>query len=260
VVENRPAGNGVLAYDAVAKAPPDGYLMLMGNHAGLAMNPHLAKSLPYEPLKSFAPIILLVTVPNILVVHPSVPANSLKELIAYAKANPGKLSYASQGTGASGHIAAELLKLHAGIDIVHVPYRGAAPAAQDLAAGHVSMMFDVVSLALPQITAGRVRPLAVAAKQRVAMLPDVPTLIEQGMDAEVGAWFGMLGPAGMSPDAVGWVNREATKVFSAPDTRDRFVQQGAALPLGTPDAFGKFIEAESARYGDIIRRAGIKLE
>ena len=260
VVENRPAGNGVLAYDAVAKAPPDGYLMLMGNHAGLAMNPHLAKSLPYEPLKSFAPIILLVTVPNILVVHPSVPVNSLKELIAYAKANPGKLSYASQGTGASGHIAAELLKLHAGIDIVHVPYRGAAPAAQDLAAGHVSMMFDVVSLALPQITAGRVRPLAVAAKQRVAMLPDVPTLIEQGMDAEVGAWFGMLGPAGMSPQAIAWVNREATKVFSAPDTRDRFVQQGAAVPLGTPEAFGKFIEAESSRYGDIIRRAGIKLE
>jgi tripartite-type tricarboxylate transporter receptor subunit TctC len=260
VVENRPAGNGELAYDAVAKAPPDGYLMLMGNHGGLAMNPHLAKSLPYDPLKSFAPIILLVTVPNILVVHPSVPAHSLKELIAYAKANPGKLSYASQGSGASGHIAAELLKLHAGIDIVHVPYRGAAPAAQDLAAGHVSMMFDVVSLALPQITAGRVRPLAVAAKQRVAMLPDVPTLIEQGMEAEVGAWFGMLGPAGMSPEAVGWVNREAAKVFSVPDTRDRFVQQGAAVPLGTPEAFGKFIEAESARYADIIRRAGIKLE
>ena len=174
-------------------------MMLMGNHAGLAMHPHLAKSLPYDPFKSFAPIILLVTVPNILVVHPSVPANSLKELIAYAKANPGKLSYASQGTGASGHIAAELLKLHAGIDIVHVPYRGAAPAAQDLAAGHVSMMFDVVSLALPRSSAGRVRPLAVAAKQRVAVLPDVPTLIEQGMDAEVGAWFGMLGPAGTTP-------------------------------------------------------------
>ena len=202
VVENRPGGNGVLAYDAVAKSPPDGAMILMGNHAGLAMNPHLAKSLPYDPFKSFAPIILLVTVPNILVVHPSVPAHSLKELIAYAKANPGKLSYASQGTGASGHIAAELLKLHAGLDIVHVPYRGAAPAAQDLAAGHVSMMFDVVSLALPQIQAGRVRPLAVAAKQRVAALPDVPTLIEQGMDAEIGAWFGMLGPAGTSPQAI----------------------------------------------------------
>ena len=160
VVENRPGGNGVLAYDAVAKAPPDGYHDADGQSRRPGDDPHLAKSLPYDPLKSFAPIILLVTVPNILVVHPSVPANSVQELIAYAKANPGKLSYASQGTGASGHIAAELLKLHAGIDIVHVPYRGAAPAAQDLAAGHVSMMFDVVSLALPQIQAGRVRPLA----------------------------------------------------------------------------------------------------
>ena len=210
--------------------------MLMGNHAGLAMNPHLAKSLPYDPFKSFAPVILLVTVPNILVVHPSVPANSLKELIAYAKANPGKLTYASQGTGASGHIAAELLKLHAGIDIVHVPYRGAAPAAQDLAAGHVSMMFDVVSLALASIKAGRVRPLGVAAKQRVAVLPDVPTLIEQGMPMPRSApgsacW---RRPA-RRRQAIAWVNREATKVFSAPDTRDRFVQQGAAVPLGTPD-------------------------
>src|SRR4029079_8385425 len=148
----------------------------MGNHAVLAMYPHMAKNLPYDPFKSFAPVILQVTVPNILVVHPSIPVNTLAELISYAKANPGKLSYASQGNGASGHIAAELLKLHAGIDIVHVPYKGAAPAAQDLAAGHVSMMFDVVSLALPQITAGRVRP--VASKERVAVLPDVPTLIE----------------------------------------------------------------------------------
>jgi tripartite-type tricarboxylate transporter receptor subunit TctC len=260
VTENRPGGAGTLAYDAVAKAPPDGAMILMGNHAGLAMYPHLNKSLPYDPFKRFAPIILLVSVPNILVVHPSVPANSIKELIAYAKANPGKLSYASQGTGASGHIAAELLKLHAGIDIVHVPYRGAAPAAQDLAAGHVSMMFDVVSLAAPQIQAGRVRPLGVAAKQRVAVLPDVPTLIEQGVPAEVGAWFGMLGPAGTSPQAIAWLNREANKVFSVEETRNRFVQQGAAMPLGTPEAFGKFIEAESVRYGDIIRRAGIKLE
>jgi tripartite-type tricarboxylate transporter receptor subunit TctC len=260
ITENRPGGGGILAYNEVAKAPPDGYTILMGNHAGLAMLPHLNKNLTYDPFKSFTPVILLVTVPNILVVHPSVPAKSVQELIAYAKANPGKLTYASQGVGASGHIAGELFKLHAGIDIVHVPYRGAAPAAQDLAAGHVSMMFDVVSLAVPAIHGGRVRPLGVAAKQRVSVLPDVPTLIEQGMDAEVGAWFGMLGPAGMSPQAVAWVSREATKVFSVEDTRNRFVNQGAAVPLGTPESFGKFIEAESARYGDIIRRAGIKLE
>jgi tripartite-type tricarboxylate transporter receptor subunit TctC len=260
VVENRPGAAGVIAMEGVAKAPPDGYTMVMGNHAGLAMLPHLAKSLPYDPFKSYAPVILLVTVPNILVVHPSIPANTLKEFIAYAKANPGKLSYASQGAGASGHIAGELLKLHAGLDIVHVPYKGAAPAAQDLAAGHVSMMFDVVSLALPQIKAGRVRALGVAAKERVAALPEVPTMAEQGMPIEVGAWFGMLGPAGMPPEAIAWVNREANKVFSVKETRDRFVQQGAAMPLGTPEAFAKFIKAESERYGEVISKAGIKLE
>jgi tripartite-type tricarboxylate transporter receptor subunit TctC len=260
ITENRPGGAGVIAFDGVAKAPPDGYTILIGNHAGLAMLPHLSKSLPYDPFKSFAPIILLVTVPNILTVHPSVPANSVQELIAYAKANPGKLTYASQGVGTSGHIAGELFRLHAGLDIVHVPYRGAAPAAQDLAAGHVSMMFDVVSLAVPQIQGGRVRALAVASKQRVSVLPDVPTLIEQGIPAEVGAWFGMVGPAEMPPQAIAWLNSEATKVFSVEDTRNRFVQQGAAMPLGTPEAFARHIAAESARYGDVIRKAGIKLE
>ena len=260
VVENRAGGAGVIGAEAVAKAPPDGYTLLVGNHANLAMYPHLAKNLPYDPFKSFAPVVLLVTVPNILVVHPSLPVHSLRELIEYAKANPGKLSYASQGTGASGHIAAELLKLHAGIDVVHVPYKGAAPAAQDLVAGHVSMMFDVVSLALGPIKAGKVRPLGVAAKQRVAVLPDVPTLTEQGFPAEVGAWFGILAPAGTPPAAIAWINRESNKMFSAPDASGRFVQQGAAMPLGTPEDFGKFIVAESNRYGDIIKRAGIKLQ
>jgi len=259
VVENRPGAAGVIGTDAVAKAAPDGYTLLVGNHGVMAMLPHLTK-IPYDPFKSFAPVILLVTVPNILVVHPSVPVKSLQELIAYAKANPGKLTYASQGVGASGHIAAELLKLHAGIDIVHVPYKGAAPAAQDLAAGHVSMMFDVVSLALPSINGGRVRAIGVATKQRVSVLPDVPTLIEQGLPAEVGAWFGFTAPAGTPPAAIAWLNREATKVFSAPDVRRRFEPQGAAMPLGTPQAFSQFIVAESNRYGDVIRRAGIKID
>ena len=188
------------------------------------------------------------------------PANNLQELIAYAKANPGKLTYASQGVGASGHIAAELLKLHAGIDITHVPYKGAAPAAQDLAAGHVSMMFDVVSLALGPIQAGRVRPIGVSTKQRVAVLPDVPTLIEQGIPAEVGAWFGFMAPAGTPPAAIAWLSREASRVFSAPDARGRFEPQGAAMPLLNTDTFGKFMHAESDRYGDVIRRAGIQLD
>jgi tripartite-type tricarboxylate transporter receptor subunit TctC len=260
VVENRAGGAGVIGADAVAKAAPDGYTLLVGNHANLAMYPHLAKNLPYDPFKSFMPVVLLVTVPNILVVHPSLPVHSLKELIAYAKANPGKLAYASQGTGASGHIAAELLKLHAGIDIVHVPYKGAAPAAQDLLAGHVAMMFDVVSLALGPIKAGSVRPLCVAAKQRVTAVPDVPTCTEAGFPAEVGAWFGVLAPAGTPQAATQWLVREITNVFSKPDASGRFVQQGAAMPLLATGDFAKFIKAESDRYGDIIQRAGIKLE
>jgi len=259
IVENRTGGAGVIATDAVAKAPPDGHLLLMGTQGSVAVRPHLVK-LPYDPQKDLAPIILLVTVPNILLVHPSVPVKSMKELIAYAKANPGKLSYASQGIGSSGHIAGELFKQAAGVDVVHVPYRGAAPAAQDLAAGHVSMMFDVVSLALGPIKAGAVRALGVAAKERVAVLPEVPTLTAQGMPMEIGAWFGLLAPAGTPREIVGWLNREANRAFSAPDAQAKFVAQGAAMPLGTPEDFAKFIATSSAQFGEVIRRAGIKVE
>ena len=259
VVENRPGAAGVIGTNEVARAPADGYTFLVGNHAVLSMLPHLQK-VPYDPFKSFTPVFLAVTVPNILVVHPSVPAKSVKELIAYAKANPGKLTYASQGVGASGHIAGELFKLHAGVDITHVPYKGAAPAAQDLAAGHVSMMFDVVSLALPSIQGGRVLPLGVATKQRVSVLPEVPTMTEQGVPVEVGAWFGFLAPAGTPANAIAYLNGEANKIFAAPEGRDRFVKQGAAVPLIALDGFGKFIQSESDRYGEVIRKAGIKLE
>ena len=259
VIENRPGAAGVVGVTEVARAAPDGYTMLMGNHAVLAIRPHLGP-VPYDPFKSFDPVALLVTVPNILVVHPSVPVKSVQELIGYAKANPGKLTYASQGVGSSGHIAGELFRLQAGIDIVHVPYKGAAPAAQDLAAGHVSMMFDVVSLALPSIQGGRVRAIGVATKQRVNVVPDVPTMAEQGMPVEAGAWFGMLAPAGTPKAAIAWVNREVNKVYAVPATSSRFLNQGAAMPLGTPEDFGKYILAESNRYGDIVKRAGIKLE
>ena len=259
VVENRAGAAGVIGTNEVAKAAPDGYTFLMGNHAVMTMLPHLQK-IPYDPIKGFAPVFLAVTVPNILVVHPSVPVKDVKELIAYAKANPGKLTYASQGVGASGHIAGELFKLQTGTDITHVPYKGAAPAAQDLAAGHVNMMFDVVSLALAPIQGGRIRPLGVTTKQRVAVLPDVPTMTEAGTPMEIGAWFGLLAPAGTPPAAIAWLSRESTKVFATPDGSDRFVKQGAAVPMLTTDAFGKFIQAESDRYGEVISKAGIKLE
>lgn len=259
IVENRTGGAGVIATEAVAKAPPDGYLLLMGNQGLLSIRPQLTK-VPYDPHKDLAPVILLVSVPNILLVHPSVPANSLQELIAYAKANPGKLTYASQGIGASGHIAGELFKLAAGIDITHVPYRGAAPAAQDLLAGHVSMMFDVVSLALAPVKAGQVRAIGVAAKERVSVLPEVPTLGEQGFPDEIGAWFGLLAPAGTPPLVIAWLNQEAKKVFATQDAREKFTAQGAAMPLGTPEDFAGYIAAQTARFGDVIRRAKIKVE
>jgi tripartite-type tricarboxylate transporter receptor subunit TctC len=257
IVENRTGGAGIIAAEAVAKAPPDGYLLLMGNQGQLSIRPLLVK-LPYDAAKDFAPVTLMVTVPNILVVHPSVPAKTLPELIAYAKANPGKLSYASQGIGASGHIAGELFKLAAGVEITHVPYRGAAPAAQDLAAGHVSMMFDVVSLALGPVKSGTVRALGVASKERVAVLPDVPTLAEGGHPLEVGAWFGLLAPAGTPQPVIDWLNRESRKALSTPEAREKFVAQGASMPLGTPDEFRDFIASQTARFADVIRRAGIK--
>ena len=259
VVENRTGGAGVVAADAVAKAPPDGYLLLVGNQGLLSIRPHLAK-LPYDTAKDLAPVILLVTVPNILVVHPSVPAKNLRELVTYAKANPGKLSYASQGIGASGHIAGELLKQAAGIEITHVPYRGAAPAAQDLAAGHVSMMFDVVSLALGPLQSGAVRAIGVASAERVSTLPDVPTMAEQGYPMEIGAWFGLVAPAGTPPTVIAWLNREANSVFGKPEARDRFTSQGASMPLGTPEAFDQFIAAQTRRFEQVIVRAGIKEE
>jgi tripartite-type tricarboxylate transporter receptor subunit TctC len=259
VVENRTGGAGVVATEAVAKAPPDGYLLLMGNQGLLSIRPQLTK-VPYDPQADLAPVTLMVSVPNILLVHPSVPVHSLKELIAYAKANPGKLTYASQGIGASGHIAGELLMLSAGIDITHVPYRGAAPAAQDLAAGHVGMMFDVVSLALPSIKSGAVRAIGVAARERVSVLPDVPTLGEQGFPDEIGAWFGLLAPAGTPRPVIDWLNRESRKAFAAPDAQERFIAQGAAMPLGSPEDFAKYIAMQTARFGDVIKRAGIKVE
>jgi tripartite-type tricarboxylate transporter receptor subunit TctC len=185
----------------------------------------------------------------------------MKELVAYAKANPGKLTYASQGNGSSGHIVGEQFKQIAGVDITHVPYRGAAPAIQDLVAGHVSMMFDIVPLARAQLAAGKVRALGVAAPQRSAAVPDVPTMAEAGFpQLEGGPWFGLMAPAGTPRAIVDWLNAEARKIFAAQDVRERFLAQGMTLPLGTPEEFTAYVAAESKRWGDIIRKAGIKME
>ena len=261
VVENRLGGNGAVAGEAAARSPPDGYTLMMGFHGVNAMLPHLTSKLAFDPNKDFVPVVHIMTVPNILVVNPSVPANSLAELIALAKANPGKLTFASQGVGSTGHIAGELFKQMAGIEIVHVPYRGAAPAAQDVIGGQVTMMFDVVTLARESVKAGKMRALGIAAKERVAALSEVPTLAEAGLPGlEMSAWFGLIAPAGTPPAVIAWLNREANKVFSAPEVRDRFVAQGAVLPLGPPEAFGAHIAAEYGKWGPVIARAGIRID
>jgi tripartite-type tricarboxylate transporter receptor subunit TctC len=261
VVENRTGGGGAIGADAVAKSSADGYTLLMGFHAVLTILPQLGAKLPYDPAKDFTPVALVAAVPNILVVNPGLPVNSVRELVDYAKANPGKVTYASQGIGSTGHMGGEQFRLAAGVDIVHVPYRGAAPAIQDLVAGHTLMMFDILSLALPQIKDGKMRALAIAASQRAKVASDVPTMTEAGLPAvEGGPWFGLVAPAGTPRPVIEWLNREANKAFSAPDVRDRFIAQGVEFALGSPDDFAAHIAADSRRWGEVVRRAGIKLE
>ena len=261
VVENRTGGAGAIAATAVAKAPPDGYTLYIGFHQTQTILPHLMTNLTYDAEKDFAPISLIAASANVLVVHPSVPANSVRELIAHAKANPGKLTYASQGNGSSGHIVGEQFKQVTGTSVTHVPYRGAAPAVQDLVAGHVSMMFDIAPLAKTQIEAKTVRGLAVAGSQRLAVLPDLPSMAEAGLpELEGGPWFGLLAPAGTPRSVIDWLNSETKKAFSAPDVRERFISQGIALPLNTPEQFASFIAADSKRWGEVIRRGGIRIE
>jgi tripartite-type tricarboxylate transporter receptor subunit TctC len=258
VVENVTGAGGAIGASAVAKAAPDGYSVLIGFHATHAILPHL-NTLQYDPDKDFIPVVYIASSPNVLVVHPSVPAKSVQELIAHAKANPGQLTFASQGVGSTGHMAGEQLKQIAGIDIRHVAYRGAAPAGQDLIAGHVNIMFDIAPLAKEQVEAGRVRALAVTGPKRIAALPQVPTTAEEGIAAlEGGPWFGLLVPAGTPRAIVDWLNAEANKIFTAPDVHSRLVAQGLILQLGTPESFATHIAVETKRWGEVIQRAGIK--
>jgi tripartite-type tricarboxylate transporter receptor subunit TctC len=260
VVENRTGAGGALGAEAVAKSAPDGYTLFVSNHQTNAVLPHLMAKLSYDPLKDFVPILHATMSANILVVHPSVPAQSVQELIAYAKANPGKLTFASQGNGSSGHVVGEQFKHLTGVNITHVPYRGAAPAIQDLVAGHVSMMFDIVPLARTQMAGGKVRAMAVASKQPLAAVPGVPTMAEAGLpQIEGGPWFGFVAPTGTPRAIIEQLNAEGIKAFSAPDVRERFLSQGILLPLGTPEDYGAFIASEHKRWGEIVRGAGIQI-
>jgi tripartite-type tricarboxylate transporter receptor subunit TctC len=258
VVENRAGAAGVIGTDAVAKSPPDGTTFLLGNHAVLVMLPHLQK-VPYDPFKSFNPVILGVTVPNILVVHPSVPANSVRELVAYAKANPGKLTYASQGVGASGHIAAELFKLQAGIDIVHVPYKGGGPAVQDLVAGQVPMGVLGSTPLIPHHKAGRIRIVAFTSKDRFSPMPEIPTVHESGFPGfDTGQWLGLLAPRGTPADVIQRLQVASAEALALPEVKERLAQ-AALEPVGnTPQQFAAVIRADVERWTKLGRELGLE--
>jgi len=258
IVENRLGGNGIVATDAVAKSRPDGYTLIMVNHSTMAILPHLTK-IGYDPDRDLAPVTLMLQAPNVAVVRPSLPVKSMTELIAYGKAN--RLTNATQGIGASGHLIGEQFKQLTGVDLVHVHYRGAPLALQDVVAGHVDMMFDVVALTREHALSGQVRALAVLAPQRNPVLPEVPTTAEVGLAAlQGGAWFGLMAPAGTPRAIIDWLNAESRKAFEAPEARERLTKQGLQMPLGTPEEFAAMIAAESKRWGDVIRAGGIKLE
>jgi len=260
VVDNRPGGATNIGSDLVAKAAPDGYTLLMAG-ASNAINMSLYAKLPYDTLRDFAPIVLCVKGANVLSVHPSLPAKNLKELIALAKKNPGKLTYASSGIGSSNQMAGELFKLMAKLDILHVPYKGNAPATTDLIGGHVDMMFSGVPLLLPHIQSGRLRAIAIGSAKRFPAIPDVPTFIESGLPGyEASTWFGLVAPAKTPVDIVARLNAEVGKIVRDEELKQRFLADGLESMGGTPEQFGRFIRAEIDNYAKVIKAAGLRAE
>jgi len=260
IVENRPGAGSNIGTEIVVNSPADGYTLLLVSAAN-AINASMFDKLNFNFIRDVAPVAGVLRVPLVMVVNPSVPARTVTEFISFAKANPGKFSYGSPGLGSSGHLAGEQFKQLNNLEIQHVHYRGAAPALQDLVAGHVQVMFDIVPLTKEQLAAGRVKALAITAARREPAVPNVPTFAELGMPGiEGGPWFGLFAPAGTPHAAIDWVNAEANKAFSSPDLKARLEGQGLTLPLGTPEAFGKHVEAETARWGEVIRKGNIKAE
>jgi tripartite-type tricarboxylate transporter receptor subunit TctC len=261
VVDNRAGAGGVVGAELAAKSAPDGYTLFLGGVGSHAVNPNLHKHLPYDPVRDFAPITLVATAPSVLVVHPSVQARTAGEFAALARANPGKLNYASNGNGSSAHLAAVLYESLAGVKMVHVPYKGLAPALTDLLAGQVQAMFSSVVAIVPQIRAGKLRALAVTGKKRTALLPDLPTLDEAGVPGyEAGSWYGILAPAGTPGPVVAKLNDTFQHTLAQTDVKDRLAAEGAEVIGGPPEVFAAHIAVELARMGKLVRDARISME
>ena len=259
IVDNRPGAGGNVGMDMVAKAEPDGYTILMGP-IGLAINPALYAKMPFDPIKDLAPIGLYAGVPNLLVVHPAVPANNVKELVAYAKAHPGKLNYASNGNGTSSHLAAEMLKSAAGVDIVHVPYKGGGPAMQDLIGGQVSMLFDQMPAVLPQVQGGRVRALGVSSLKRSAAAQDIPAVSESVPGFDMTVWFGFLAPKGTPTDIVARLNAEMNHALKDPAFQTQLAGMGVTPMPSSSAEFGSFIRREMSHWAKVVKDSGAKLD
>ena len=260
IVENKPGANTVIGSDFVAKSTPDGYTLLIVAFP-FAVTPSLIKTMPYDTVKDFAPVILAAQSPNILVVNPALPVKSVSELIALAKSKPDGLSYASTGNGSSNHISMELFKSLAGVKLVHIPYKGSAPAVTDLLGGQVHVMFDNAPNVMPQVKAGRLRALGQSGLTRSSIAPDLPTVAEAGVPGyEVMVWFGLVAPAGTPREVITKLNAEVLKILAMPEVRERFLAQGVEPRGSTPEQFGEHIRAQMAKWGKVVADSGVKLD
>jgi tripartite-type tricarboxylate transporter receptor subunit TctC len=257
VVENRPGAGGAIGTEVAAKSAPDGYTLLLSSAGPIVINQYLYPSLAYDPIRDLQPIAFIASSPLILVTHPSVPARSVRELIALARAKPDKLSYGSGGSGSPPHLTAELFKTTTGVRMVHVPYKGSAPSVLALVAGQVDLSFSTVVITLPQIKAGRLHALAVTSPKRSRVVPDLPTMEEAGVAGfESQQWFGLFAPAGLAQDIVSKIYAETTRVIQSPQIRDRLANEGGEPDTLTPDQFAAFIRRDAARWAKVVKDSG----
>jgi len=261
VVDNRPGAGGNIGTDLVAKAPPDGYTIVLGAASVLAINQSLYTVMPYDTNTAFAPITNMVKTTNMLIVTPALPVKSVSDLIAYGKANPGKLTYASAGAGGTIHLSAELFKSMTGITMEHIAYKSSPLAHIDMISGQVHVMFDAMPTALPQVKANRLRPVAVTTAKRSLQMPELPTVAEAGLPGyEAAGWFGYAAPARTPRDIIGKLNTEIVRILKLPDVRERLIAQGAEPVGDSPEEFAKFIQSEAAKWGKVIRALNLKIE